>query len=197
VPTWDDLRSRFTALTEEIRGVEIHYQTGEERRYWLSGGTEQVRARFETVARDAGQKILELAPTAVHDLVRMRTNPVERWYEALRQHSDYFKPGADVAHQPRDGVRRPSKFGAIREPAFASIWVCRFFAGAPPKPARMPPQDEPSALEKFLRREKERRGATWALVGLFATALIGIGGVLVRCTPSSTPGGHAVAEPHK
>ena len=185
MPTWEDLESRFTLLQPEIGRTQIHYQTGEDRRSWLADGTPDVYARFNTVAKAAGLKLLEVDSAgrrqlhlpaeglvdaghsaAIHDLVRMRSDPLERWHEALRRHSDYFREGANVLHQPRDGIPRPSKFGSVSHPALASIWVCKHFATAPVKAAAPASADKVPALEHFLRREVERRGTTWKVLGI-------------------------------
>jgi hypothetical protein len=190
MPTWEDLESRFTMLQPEIGRTQIHYQTGEDRRYWLSEGTPDVQARFATVAKTAGLKLLEVDPSAVHDLVQMKTDPTERWYEALRQHSDYFRKGATVDHQPRDGVRRPSKFGSIDHPVLASIWICKQFADAPVKATTAAPTtDAVPPLEGWLRRHRERWGTTWAVVVAVIAALGTIGGI-AKCSTSAT-------DPHK
>ena len=182
MPTWEDLESRFTLLQPEIGRTQIDYQTGEDRRYWLTQGTPDVYARFNDVARAAGLKILEIDHSAVHDLVRMRGDPLERWYEALRQHSDYFRKGANVVHQPRAGVQRLSKFGAVRNPVSASVWVCKQFAQAPQKPVAAAGTNDLPKVERLLRRESERRGTTWKVViGAIAVACA-IAGVVVKCS---------------
>jgi hypothetical protein len=195
MPTWEDLESRFALLQREIGRTQIHYQTGEDRRYWMTEGTPDVYARFNEVARAAGLKILEIDPSAVHDLVGMKNDPLERWYEALRQHSDYFRKGAHVLHQPRDGVQRPSKFGSVDHPAVASIWVCKQFAQAPQKSAAMSSSDDLPKVERLLRREGERRGTTWKVVVGVIAAACAIAGVAVRCS-TPTESHKAMALPH-
>src|ERR1700734_592943 len=56
--TWEELERRFMQLAPEAHGMELHFQTGEDLRYWLSDGGQQARARFEVLAKEAGLKVL-------------------------------------------------------------------------------------------------------------------------------------------
>jgi hypothetical protein len=179
--TWEELERRFMQLAPEAHGMELHFQTGEALRYWLSDGGQQARARFEVLAKEAGIKVLELPPSVLHDLARLRRDPVERWYEAMRQQSGYFRIGAHVEHRPRDGVVRPSRFGAIRQPCEASCTLAQQFASAT---AQMPTTQRRGGIEGWLRHQKERHGTTWAVV-MGVVAVIGIASHLPACTPQS------------
>jgi hypothetical protein len=185
--SWTELDQQFRELAPAMRGTRLDYQWGVAGTYYrlAGGGVSIATRRFEALAAIAGEKLQQFPAGVLHEDV-LREEPAERWYEALRHHTDSFKRDDLGMEYAEDGTLRGHIYtGLIQVPAEASGLLALNLSALPP-PQRL--RDIPSAtrtgafpgLNALLRRERETRGELWLVLAV----LIGL--VLARSAPRHT-----------
>jgi hypothetical protein len=122
--------------------------------------------------------IVTSPPGDINDLVRMRTTPAERWYEALRHHSGLFKKRGtvmklDAAGNPR--ITMQSRY--VTRAAEASRATALHCARVHVYTERAPQPIPRGSVKRWLRQEARKRGKVWALTGFIVLATLTAAGV--------------------
>lgn len=123
-------------------------------------------------------KLQELPHGSLHEEVRLREDPAERWYEALKHYSGSFEHSFVGSQHDADGTFRGHICsGTIQSPVTAS-GVLALHLSAVPIPATPAPVEPPnfwSGINQWLKDEAKERGYLWlvgaTIVGLALAAM--------------------------
>jgi hypothetical protein len=103
--SWDQLESNFRALRESGYAPRLDHQYGDAGEHWRIAGTPMLQARFqfEALARLAGQKLLELPARRQDASLADESDPLVRWYLALKQCSGAYRTDFCATQTDGDG----------------------------------------------------------------------------------------------
>ena len=103
--SWDQLESNFRALRESGYAPRLDHQYGDAGEHWRIAGTPMLQGRlqFEALARLAGQKLLELPAMQQDASLADESDPLVRWYLALKQFSGAYRTDFYATQADGDG----------------------------------------------------------------------------------------------
>jgi hypothetical protein len=83
---WSEIEAEFRSLRGNGLDVRVDHQDGSDGEYWRLAGASNAsaRAKFNALARMAGEKLLEVPAAVEWAGVAQERDPVIRWYRALR-----------------------------------------------------------------------------------------------------------------
>lgn len=162
MPTWEQIDQQFLQLREQ---VQLHYFHGARWNYMLDGGDKRDQTHFEALAKLAGQKLADLNPESLPKDVISCTDPLTRWYEALRHMSGDYKGTLGSATISEKGIEEQPARGHILEPAAASRVVVALCMGLPAKGGVL------ARLDRWLQGEEKQHGHLWRLANALVKLL--------------------------
>ena len=136
LPTWFELEQRFRELEGPLQFMRIDGQTGAAGEYWrLAGGPSgDAERRFNAVAAIASARLFQDLPSEIRQFPELEseTDPVIRWYKALRYIGERYKDNRYAEQINDDGTSGGFIFsGSIDQPAAASATLCLELASRP------------------------------------------------------------------
>ncbi len=135
-PSWFELEQRFRELEAPLQFMRIDGQTGVAGETWrLAGGPSgDAGRRFNAVAAMASTRLFKDFPSEVGRFpdLKSETDPVIRWYKALRYIGGRYKEDHYAREVNDDGSSGGFIFtGSIDQPATASATLCLELASRP------------------------------------------------------------------
>lgn len=169
--SWSQLESDFRALRASGFGARLDHQSGVAGEHWRIAGapSPQTHPRFEALARQSGQKLLEVPVAMEWPGVAEERDPVIRWYRALRRLPGAYRAAPMYATQIDDegndaGVIFMASIGDVAEASATLCLTLESLAATPRRRAELlcavpryagPCQHWRSAQELLLKEEPD------------------------------------------
>ena len=135
-PTWLELEQRFRELEAPLQLTRIDGQTGAAGEHWRWAGSPSGDAgrRFRAIAAMASARLFQDFPSKIGSFPELESesDPVIRWYKALKFIADRYEEGQYAEQINDDGSSAGFIFmGSIERPAAASATLCLELASRP------------------------------------------------------------------
>lgn len=183
--TWSELETQFRELAPQMQFTRLDYQWGAAGTYYRVAGGAPIAStlRFEALSAIAGEVLAALPAGTVNDLVAMRREPQERWYEALRHHSGLFEHGLFGWQTDEAGNHRGNIYsGTIRSPIEASTLLALKLSAVRHTPQMTRAVERKGVVQRINARithEYTHRRPLWALVGFVILAILAVSALAV------------------